>query len=960
MFEEVTKVNANEYVIKKSGNMNTDCTLYLNEKLLNQVEQEAINQIKNASTLPGIVGNAYAMPDMHSGYGAPIGCVVAFDFENGIISPGVTGFDINCLTGDSKILSDLGYYYKIKEGIKQNLIAFENKKLYSNVPKLFLSKQVNKIVKINTKLGYEIICSEDHPIFTNKGKIFANKLKVDDNVMIYPFEGVKYEKPKHELLLDKNKLSRFNLPFNKETIIKELESRNLWPLYLDSDKVPYLLKIIGFVTGDGTININNKATVSFYGLSEDLNLIRQDALKLGYIPTKVYSRKRAHTINTRYSEVKFENIEQSFNINSQSFASLLIVLGVLAGDKTKQDIVVPNWIKTSPLWYKRLYLASFFGAYMSTTSTLNKYNFYVPTLGQDKEKSKIQNLVEFLTDIKLILKEFNIDSNLLEPTYEYSGKKGDKYRVRLCIDSNSQNLINLFSKIGYEYNIKKLHLSGLAAAYLKQKLLIVNKREIIAKQAKQMHTNDSSKNEICKVLVDFDINERFIERSIWGGRKTSSRIAFNFESFDNFVKKNEKLFGKTGFCLDLIKSIKIKNKLETVYDFTMSHKSHNFVANNILVSNCGVRLLTSNTNIGLIEKNKKQILDDLFKNIPSGVGSETKEKLTKQELFELTSKGIDYAIANGIANKNDKESTEDYGCLKGSNEFLSQRAISRALAQIGTLGSGNHFLEVQIVDEIFDEKLANKWNLHKNDLTVMIHSGSRGFGHQIATDLIKLCLDSQTKYKFNLPDSQLACVPIQSLEGEKCLQSMNAAANFAYVNRQMMTFKTREVFEKYGFKLDLLYDVAHNIAKKEQYKIDGKLQDVLVHRKGATRAFAKGNKLLPDKYLETGQPVIVPGSMGTCSYVLVGDKAEEKSFGSVAHGAGRIMSRSSALRNLTYENVMKELSQKNIEIKTMTRKGILEEAPESYKDVSEVINVLKENKLAKPVVKLKPVLVMKG
>lgn len=376
--------------------------------------------------------------------------------------------------------------------------------------------------------------------------------------------------------------------------------------------------------------------------------------------------------------------------------------------------------------------------------------------------------------------------------------------------------------------------------------------------------------------------------------------------------------------------------------------------------NCGVRLLTSNVTEKEIIKDKKQILNDLFKNIPSGVGSETDDKLTKEELFELTSEGINWAIKNDYATKKDKECIEDYGALNASNDYLSQRAIARALSQIGTLGSGNHFLEVQVVDEIFDVNLAKQWNLKKGNICVMIHSGSRGFGHQIATDFIKVFLESQNKYKFNLPDKQLACVPIQSKEGQQYLQSMNSAANLAYVNRQMMSFKARGVFDKFGIELNLLYDVAHNIAKKESYIINGKKQDVLVHRKGATRAFAKGNNLLPEKYFETGQPVILPGSMGTSSYVLVGNEAEKLSFGSVAHGAGRILSRTNALKNITYDSVLQNLKNNNIEIKTQTKKGIVEEAPESYKDVTSVVEVLEKNKLAKAVVKLKPILVMKG
>lgn len=376
--------------------------------------------------------------------------------------------------------------------------------------------------------------------------------------------------------------------------------------------------------------------------------------------------------------------------------------------------------------------------------------------------------------------------------------------------------------------------------------------------------------------------------------------------------------------------------------------------------NCGVRLLTSNVELKEIKNDLKKILDKLFKNIPSGVGYENKEKLSKSELFELNIEGIDYAIKNGFTNKKDKDCIEDYGKLKASNDFLSQKAIARALAQVGTLGSGNHFLEVQVIDEIYDEELAKKWNLKKGNIAIMIHSGSRAFGHQVALDYVNLFNTLEKKYNLDFPDKQLACVPIQSKEGQEYLYSMNAAANYAYVNRQIMTFKVREVFEEYGIKLDLLYDVSHNIAKIEEYNINNELKKVLVHRKGATRAFAKGNKLLPEKYIKTGQPIILPGSMGTYSYVLVGNKAEELSFGSVSHGAGRVISRSNAKNSLSYDSVIKELNDKNILIKTNSKKGLVEEAPQTYKDVNEVVKVLEKNKLAKVIAKLKPVMVMKG
>ncbi len=375
---------------------------------------------------------------------------------------------------------------------------------------------------------------------------------------------------------------------------------------------------------------------------------------------------------------------------------------------------------------------------------------------------------------------------------------------------------------------------------------------------------------------------------------------------------------------------------------------------------CGIRLLTSDKEIDDIESLKSNILNDLFDKVPSGVGSETDVKVDRNEFLELVQNGIDWAIKQGIAKKEDKDSIEDYGKLDGSIKNLSQRAISRGRAQIGTLGSGNHFLEVQYVDSILDKQISKDWGLKEKQVVIMIHTGSRGFGHQIATDYIKTFLEKNSIYNINLVDPQLACVPIQSDIGQNYIQNMNLAVNFAYVNRQMITHNTREIFAKYGVNLDILYDVTHNVAKKESYLVDGKLREVFVHRKGATRAFSKGNKLLPSRYLNTGQPVIIPGSMGSYSYVLVGDRAEELSFGSVSHGAGRTMSRSEALKTLSLEQVSKQMDDHGVSLKTASNKGIVEEAKDVYKDVSEVVNALQTNHLAKGVARLRPVMVIKG
>ena len=377
--------------------------------------------------------------------------------------------------------------------------------------------------------------------------------------------------------------------------------------------------------------------------------------------------------------------------------------------------------------------------------------------------------------------------------------------------------------------------------------------------------------------------------------------------------------------------------------------------------NCGVRLLK--TNFSYLENKKtftKKLFLELFNSIPTGVGGEHKEKIKKEELQEILTSGINYSISIGEATKKDKDHIEDYGKLKTNAEYLSQKAFSRGLNQSGTLGSGNHFIELQVIDKIYNKELAKKWGLKEGNVAIMIHSGSRGLGYQVAKDYIELFLKNYQKYNLKIPDNNLACIPINSIEGEKYLDSMRAAANYAYVNRQAMTFKLKNILEKAGIKIELIYDVAHNIAKEETYKIDKKKEKLLVHRKGATRAFAAGNKDLPEKYIDTGQPVIIPGSMGTFSYVMVGNKAEQNSLGSVSHGAGRLLSRSEAKKKFEVRNVISDLGKENISVLSPTNSSISEEAPQAYKDVNEVVKVLELNELAKPVARMKPIFVIKG
>lgn len=380
--------------------------------------------------------------------------------------------------------------------------------------------------------------------------------------------------------------------------------------------------------------------------------------------------------------------------------------------------------------------------------------------------------------------------------------------------------------------------------------------------------------------------------------------------------------------------------------------------------NCGVRLLATDLEFDDVKSKIEELVKQLFHEIPSGTGRGGDLKLSYPELDEVMKLGIDWAIQNKYARPEDKEFIEEYGRLPNANpDMVSNKAKERGRDQLGTLGSGNHFTEVQIVQEIFDEEIAKGFGLHKNQIVVLIHTGSRGLGHQVCTDYLKEMDAAMKNYGIKVPDRELACVPIDSKEGKRYLQAMASAANFAFNNRQLITYNVRNVFKRL-FKTDkvrIVYDVCHNIAKIEEHNVYGKKMTVLVHRKGATRAFPAGHPALPEVYRPIGQPVIIPGSMGTYSYVLVGtEKAMEETFGSTCHGAGRTLSRHKAKKMMSADEAVSKLRERGVFIQATTKSGITEEIPEAYKNVSQVVEVVHQAGISKKVAKLKPIGVIKG
>jgi tRNA-splicing ligase RtcB len=385
--------------------------------------------------------------------------------------------------------------------------------------------------------------------------------------------------------------------------------------------------------------------------------------------------------------------------------------------------------------------------------------------------------------------------------------------------------------------------------------------------------------------------------------------------------------------------------------------------------NCGVRLLRTSLKRLEVERHIEDLVNLLFRNIPSGLGSRRKDlKLRDATLFEVLRQGAGWAVKNGYGSRADLEHIEAYGKIDGAEpERVSQFALDRGHDQLGTLGSGNHFVEVGYVLEIFDEKLAAALGLFKDQVTAIVHTGSRGLGHQVCDDYIKVMLKAAAKYGIELVDRQLCCAPIAAPEGQQYLAAMAAAANFAFANRQMITHWVRESFEEV-FKLgpgdlglELVYDVAHNIAKMETHVVAGRKMKVCLHRKGATRAFPPGHPETPAAYQKTGQPVLIPGDMGRYSFVLVGTEAAlTETFGSTCHGAGREMSRHQALKAAKGRSIVQELAQKGIVVRGAGRATIDEELSEAYKDVQAVVDVCHGAGIAKKVAKLKPLGVIKG
>lgn len=948
--------------------------IYADAEMIKHIVQDfAPEQVANVATMPGIQKASMAMPDIHWGYGFPIGGVAAFDEEEGVLSPGSVGFDVNCLASTAHVITEHGYRLPIadfEDRWTRERLAYVNPthKTGSADIGAFMRFPANQAYRVRTSYGMEIIATADHPFLTPEGMIPLKEVNRKP-VAVYPFRGVDYEEPPEIDLVTEEDIRRELSWRQCSQIIPILRRKGLLPLTPRHPRFPYILKLFGFVLGDGHAGEKGPA-ISYYADWGDLEDIRGDVTRLGFKPSRVYARERHHRIPNASGVSVFSRVETSMKTTSRSLHLLLRLIGLPVGNKAKQDFVLPPWLFRLPLWQKRLFLASLFGAEMSRPSTMtgHGYSFYCPTFTLCKRQGFEESGQVVARQIAQLLREFDIKLNrLVDFSEPVPGSKDTTRRFKVLVANDSANLIRFFSLINFEYNGEKRFLANAAAYYLTFKEMVLRHKATASETARLMREKGANREEIYEALVGTFVKPGFLAHRL-DGRAGKPRAWPPFPTFDAFVEQLRDSAGTSGVVWDRITSIE-PVPVDEVYDFTVANEHHNFIADGFVVSNCGVRLIRTNLAREDVQENIQPLVDTLFQNVPSGVGSKGKVRLSHQDLREVLDRGAPWAVEQGYGWEQDPEQIEQGGSFDQANpDKVSPKAMDRGRPQLGSLGAGNHFLEVQYVDEVRNPEAAKALGLAETgQVCIMVHTGSRGCGHQIATDYIRLHQEAVRKYDIWLPDRQLACAPANSPEGQDYLQAMYAAANYAFANRQLITHWIRESFEKVlgqpaeSLGMDIVYDVCHNMAKLEEHRVNGERKKVYVHRKGATRAFPPGNPEIPSEYREVGQPVLIPGSMGTSSFVLVGtERAMEETFGSTCHGAGRTMSRKAAARKWRADEVKASLSRKGIYAHSASWKGLVEEAPGAYKDVERVVEVCQGAGISDIAVKLRPFGVMKG
>jgi tRNA-splicing ligase RtcB len=944
-----------KYRIPREGKMEVDAAFYASEKILADLEAEdyaSLEQLRNVATLPGIVEPALTMPDIHWGYGFPIGGVAAFDPEaGGVVSPGGVGFDINCLPPGTRILHADGYTRPIETLAEERdpvLCGWRLGRRTEPAPAaLLLSREADRLSRLTTRAGFSLLATPDHPLYTPRGMRPLEDLVPGDRAAVHPFEGFPYEPPPGRVILDEAAFAAVLARLGTGRKCSDpLAAKGLLPLRDDHPSLPALLRVLGYLFGNGTVYLSRgKGYADFYGDPEGLEEATQDLSRLGFTAGGVYRRLRAHTFRGR----SFATRECSLRVSATSFVLLMHALGLPLGNKARQDYALPGWLYGLSRWQQANFLAGLFGAQLSAPRAVpgHGYNLQAPVLSLSRR--------ELASGVARLARNLGAGVQNLHEELDRIAPDGSRsIRFKLIFRALPDTFRAIWGRIGYAYNPGRRRLALHALHYVGLKEAHLRERAELAERARTLFAEAGSPRRVHTTLGG---NRRFIERSIYEDRG-SVRSAVDFPTFPEHLEEAGPM------VFDEVVDVEEVPYAGRVYDLNVAHPDHNFVAEGMVVSNCGVRLLTSEIERAELEPRKDRLADALFEAVPSGMGRGRADlRLSREELEAVLVEGPAPLVEKGLGEAEDLGRIESGGRLSGADPgAVSERAYERGLPQLGTLGSGNHFLEVQYVDEVYDEEAAEAFGLVPGTVTVLIHSGSRGLGHQVCQEYVERFLQAAPRYGIELVDRQLAAAPVRSPEGEEYLKAMSAAANFAFANRQLIAHFARGAFASAGFdseehRLKLLYDLAHNNAKFEEHAGT----EVLVHRKGATRAFGPGEGELPEEYRAVGQPVLVPGDMGRYSFVLAGTEgAMRETFGSSAHGAGRKMSRRRAKKAAKGRDVVGEMRRKGILVRAAGRATVDEEMSEAYKDAAEVIEATHGAGIGRRVARLRPLIVVKG
>jgi len=966
---EVTLRRVREHVweLPREGEMNVPARVLASRDLLDEISDDrTLTQLRNATHLPGIVDPAVCMPDGHQGYGFPVGGVGAIDAETGCISPGAIGYDINCLTGDTEVTLEHGRRRPIRELADrfedERAVVLDDGAEKSDI--WLVTEDEDTVYEVETETGRTVRATADHPFLTPGGMRELSAVEPGDEVYLRPFTGVEADDPEEFVVVSEDDLD----DATRQTVTA-LRERDLLPLHSTDGAFARLLKLVGYHTGDGSFTPDG---VQFYGSREGLERLREDVQALGIAASEVRSRDREHDADG----TGFEATEHSVHIESVALKRLLRELGAPESPTIESGFTTPGYLDRLPEWQVALYLSAYFGAEMSAPAPMTDTDLYCPTVSNSRVRDTVDAGERFLREIADHLASLDVATNAIEHVEPGADTERNTTRLRVGVKNDTENLSRFFSTVGYRYAPAKRREAAVATQYLRYKERTTERRHRIAQEAAALADDGTP---VAELRDRYDVTDRFVERSVRSSRAGRPRPPSDVPSYEEFRAETETRGELAAAAVTSVEEVGER----PVYDIGVEHEAHNFVADGFVVSNCGVRMLRTDLTYDDVRGREEELVESLFEAVPSGLGGGGVVHTSTAELESVLDRGVEWALQEGYAVPADLEHCEDGGSWDAADaDAVSEKAKDRGKEQVGSLGSGNHFLEVQRVTDVYRDDVAEAYDLFEDQVVVLIHCGSRGLGHQVCTDFLRRVEQAHTDLLGRLPDKELAAAPAGSRAATDYYAAMGAAINFAWTNRQLVTHRTRQVFEQVfgedweSLGVDLLYDVAHNIGKRETHEVpvdasglpatreaavDTAERELFVHRKGATRAFPAGRPEVPAAHRGAGQPAIIPGSMGAGSYVLRGGEASmRETFGSTAHGAGRLMSRTQAKDEYWGGDVQDDLRHEGVYVKANSGATVAEEAPGVYKDVDEVVRVSDALGIGDKVARTFPVCNIKG